>query len=184
MAAFDERIQALMDEVYHEWNKEENKSKGRLDVLVGFSEAHQIAVTFGNFNYQVGNGGIHQWIYNGYFHDDAEKFIEYLETGALTDKRCQVILDKVYALDRCANETGCDRRGYYRDSDNDDGEEGFIGNDIDCDAFDTWYYAHCDSEDWWKTVCGIIDKAATPEIAAARQSEDKAESAIILPPIE
>ncbi len=93
MAAFDDRIQALMDEVYHEWNKQENKDKGKRDILNGFSEAHQIAVIFGNFNYQVGNGGIEQWIYNGYFHDDAEKFIDYLEAGAASDARCQVILD-------------------------------------------------------------------------------------------
>ena len=183
MAAFEDRLQALMDEVYTEWQKEENRGKDKWDVLEGFSASHQIAVVFGNFHYQVGNGGIEQWIYNGYFHDDAEKFIEYLEVGAASDARCQVILDKVYALDRCANETGCDRSGYYRDPDAEDGMS-FIGDSINCDAFDTWYYAHCGEEDWWKTVCGIIDKAATPEIAAARQSEDKAESVIIPPPLQ
>ena len=112
MADFSEKIQALMDEVYDEWRKEENKGKGKWDVLDNFSEAHKVAVTFGNFNYQVGNGGIDQWIYNGYFHDDAEKFTEFLEIGKDTDERCRAILDRVYTLDQYAQETECDRHGY------------------------------------------------------------------------
>ena len=55
------KIQALMDEAYSEWQKDGNKSKGKWDILDGFPVAHQIAVTFGNFNYQVENGGIEQW---------------------------------------------------------------------------------------------------------------------------
>jgi hypothetical protein len=101
-----DRIQVLMDEVYNEWQKADNK--GKWEVLEGFSEAHKIAVAFGNFNYQVENGGIEQWIYNGYFHDDSEKFIEYLETGAQTDERCKAILDRVSQLEQYANETGSD----------------------------------------------------------------------------
>ena len=53
MADFREKIQNLMDEVYNEWQKEENKGKGKWDVLNGFSEAHQIAVVFGNFMFML-----------------------------------------------------------------------------------------------------------------------------------
>jgi hypothetical protein len=148
-----------MDEMYNEWQKEENNNKGKWDILGGFSEAHQIAVIFGNFNYQVENGGIEQWIYNGYFHDDVEKFIEYLETGAKSDERCQTILGRIYTLDQYAKETGCDRDGYFHDPDDEDGESSFIGDNIDCNGFDSWYYEHCGNDDWWETVCGIIDKA-------------------------
>ncbi|MGI6153850.1 MAG: DMP19 family protein [Christensenellaceae bacterium] len=158
MAAFGDRIQALMDEVYSEWQKEENKSKGKWDILNGFSEAHQIAVVFGNFNYQVENGGIEQWIYNGYFHEDAEKLAEYLETGAKLDERCQAILDSVYTLEQHARETDSDRDGNYFTPYDEDGERRFIGDMIDCDAFDSWYYEHCGKDDWWETVCGVIDK--------------------------
>ena len=168
MTESGERIQALMDEAYGEWNKEENKGKGKWDILDGFSAAHQIAVTFGNFNYQVENGGIEQWIYNGYFHDDAEKFTEYLEIGAQTDDRCKSILDKVYKLDQYARETNSDRYGSYYEE---DGESSFIGDIINCDAFDTWYYEHCGKDDWWETVCGIIDKVTAREIAPAGQHE-------------
>ncbi len=134
MAAFGDRIQSLMDEVYGEWQKEGNQNKGKWDILDGFSEAHQIAVVFGNFNYQVENGGISQWIYNGYFHDDAEKFTEFLEAGAVSDERCQNILGALRKLGRYAAETDCGRDGYYHDTD--DGERGFIGDIIDYDFED------------------------------------------------
>ena len=157
MAEFSDKIQVLMDEVYNEWREADNK--GKWEVLEGFSEAHKIAVAFGNFNYQVENGGIEQWIYNGYFHDDSEKFIEYLETGAQTDERCRTILDRVSQLDQYANETGSDRYGDFYDIDNEDGDSNFIGDAINCNAFDSWYYENCGKEDWWEAVCGIIDKA-------------------------
>ncbi len=64
MAAFEDRIQSLMDEVYTEWQKDENRGKDKWDILSGFSEAHQIAVVFGNFHYQVGNGGMQVLLQN------------------------------------------------------------------------------------------------------------------------
>jgi hypothetical protein len=158
-----------MDEFYTEWQKEENKDKGKWDVLDGFSSAHQIAVVFGNFNYQVGNGGIEQWIYNGYCHDDAEKLIEYLEVGAESDERCRAIRDRIYALNQYAQETECDRYGSLHDE---DGESGFIGDIIDCNAFDTWYYAKCGEDNWWQAVCEIIDKTAEAEPGIAEESAD------------
>ena len=173
MSDFGGKIQALMDETYSEWQKEENKGKGKWDILDNFSAAHQIAVTFGNFNYQVENGGLEQWIYNGYFHDDSENLIEYLEIGAEIDERCRTILDKVYKLDQYAQETDCDRYGSYHDPD--DGESGFIGEMINCDAFDKWYYESCGNDDWWGIVCGIIDKVQgqEPVPSAERTADDK-----------
>ena len=170
MAEFSDRIQVLMDEVYNEWQKDENKGKGKSAVLEGFSEAHKIAVAFGNFNYQVENGGIEQWIYNGYFHDDAEKLMGYLETGAQTDERCKTILDRISQLEQYANEMSCDRYGSFYDEDSDNS---FIGEIIDCNAFDSWYYENCGNEDWWEAVCGIIDKAEV-RIAPAVQQEQGA----------
>ena len=155
MAGFADRIQALMNDVYHELQKEENNAKSKWDVLEDFSEAHQIAVVFGNFNYQIENGGISQWIYNGYYHDDVEKLTGYLETVAKTDERCRTILDRIYQIERYAREVNCDRYGYIDDPE----DSGFIGDAIDCDAFDTWYYKHCGKEDWWEIVCGIIETA-------------------------
>jgi hypothetical protein len=170
-AALRDKVQALMDEVYSEWQKEENKNKGKWDILDGFSEAHQIAVVFGNFNYQVENGGIEQWIYNGYFYDDAEKLTEHLETGAELDERCRTILDEIYKLDQYAQETDCDRYGNYSDPGDEDGERSFIGDMINCDTFDTWYYENCGKDDWWEIVCGIIDKAEAHESEPVRRDE-------------
>lgn len=174
MEEFSNKVQSLMNEFYNEWQKEENKGKSKWDVLGEFSEAHQIAVAFGNFNYQVENGGIHQWIYNGYFYDDAEKLTEYLESGKGLDERCQKILDTVYKIEQNARDTDCDRDGHYTDPDDEDGEWQFIGDMINCDAFDIWYYEHCDGDDWWKTVCGVIEKVTGHELAPVLP-EDKNE---------
>ncbi|MDR0813899.1 MAG: antirestriction protein ArdA [Oscillospiraceae bacterium] len=168
MTAFGNRVQTLMDEVYAEWQKEENKSKSKWEILGGFSEAHQIAAVFGNFNYQVENGGLEQWIYNSYFHDDAEKLIEYLETGAAFDDRFRTIRNKLNELDQYAQETDCDKFGYFLDP-GDENDTWFLGDMIDCDAFDTWYYKHCGGADWWQAVCGVIDKAENRELAAANR---------------
>jgi hypothetical protein len=154
-----------MDEFYSEWQKEENKGKGKWEILDEFSETHKIAVVFGNFNYQVENGGIEQWIYNGYFRDDSEKLIEHLEAGAEFDGRFQTILDTVYKLDQYARETNCDRYGNFRDPDDED--YGFIGDMINGSAFNAWYYKHCGNDNWWEAVSGIIDKTERRELATA-----------------
>ena len=181
MVSIEEKIQALVDEFYTEWQKDDKKDKW--DVLEGFSEAHQIAVTFGNFNYQVENGGLSQWVYNGYFHDDAEKFIEYLEVGAELDERCRTILDRVYKIDQYAQEMDSDRYGNYHDP-GEDGESGFIGDLINCDAFDSWYYKNCDKDDWWEVVGGVIEKVTGLELAQAGQDDRSGEEAApINPPL-
>ncbi|MDR1070813.1 MAG: hypothetical protein LBL37_08550 [Gracilibacteraceae bacterium] len=183
MAAFEDKVQALVDEVYREWQKEENKNKSKWDILDEFSAAHQIAVVLGNFNYQVENGGLEQWIYNGYFRDDAEKLIEYLEAGAEFDERCRTILDKIYKLDQYARETDCDRYGNYSDPDDEDGDRNFIGDMINCGAFDTWYYEHCGKDDWWKVVSGIIDKTEGRESAPVRRDEQGGGNAALSHPL-
>ena len=170
MEDFINRIQSLMNEVYNEWQKEENNGKSKWDILNNFSEAHQMAVVFGNFNQQVENGGIHQWIYNGYFHDDSEKLTAYLESGAGLDERCQKILDTIYKLDQCAQDTDCGRDGHYTEPDDEDSEWQFIGDMIDCNGFDTWYYAQCDGDDWWKTVCGVIENVTGHNFSPVQQA--------------
>lgn len=164
------KIQALMKEVYDEWNKEGNKSKGKWEVLDEFSPAHQVAVVLGNFNYQVENGGLSQWVYNSYFRDDSEKLAEYLEIGAGLDERCKEILDKVYRLEKYARETDCDRYGSYLDPDN-DGEFSYISDMVNCDAFDDWYYENCGKDDWWETVAGIIEKIDGRDLSLTSQGE-------------
>jgi len=170
MDTYGDKIQALMNEFYEAWQKDENRGKGKWDVLGNFSEAHQMAVVFGNFNYQVENGGIHQWIYNGYFNDDSEKLTDYLERGAGSDERCEKILHTIYNLDQCAQDTDSDKDGYYVDPDDEDGESQFIGDMIDCDGFDTWYYAQCDGDDWWKTVCGVIENVTGYDFSPVQQA--------------
>jgi hypothetical protein len=168
---FGDKIQALVDEFYSEWQQGKNQSKGKWEILDGFSEAHKVAVIFGNFNNQVENGGINQWIYNGYFHEDAERLIEHLEVGAAFDERFQTILDSIYKLDQYARDTDCDRYGNLCDPDDEDGDISFLGDMINSDAFDTWYYKYCGENDWWESVCGIIDELEGRESVAADREQ-------------
>lgn len=75
--------QEMMNEVYDFWQLEENGGKRKNEILECFSSAHQIAVHFGNFNKQVENGGISQWISNGYMEDDLEELLEFATQGKL-----------------------------------------------------------------------------------------------------
>jgi hypothetical protein len=171
MDIYYNKIQALMDDVYTEWQKPESGNKGKWDILEGFSPAHKVAVAFGNFNYQVENGGLSQWIYNGYFQDDAEKFTEFLEKGVGLDNRCKEILDMVYKIDQYARETECDRFGNFHEPHDEDGESQFIGDMVNCEKFDSWYYENCGKEDWWKIVSDIIDKVEGRNISPVNQDE-------------
>lgn len=47
--------------------------------LEALSEAERIAVVFGNLNYQIGNGGINQWISNGYYADTYDYLQQYIQ---------------------------------------------------------------------------------------------------------
>ena len=76
--------QQLMNEVYGFWQLDENKRSqetrnfgGKNEILSLFSTAHAVAVRFGNFNYQLHNGGISLWISNGYMEDDMEELLEF-----------------------------------------------------------------------------------------------------------
>lgn len=60
----ENKWQELMDAAYDKW---ENKSRVTYPEFVSnLSFKEKCAVLTGNFNYQVHNGGIHQWIFNGY----------------------------------------------------------------------------------------------------------------------
>ena len=67
-------IQHLMNQVYTSWQylglKTTSANYGKHQVINLFTDLHRTAVVLGNFNYQVGNGGIRQWIDNGYCLDD------------------------------------------------------------------------------------------------------------------
>lgn len=62
-----------MDRSYEKW--EDNLSRG--DFLSLLTPYEKLAVQFGNFNYQVQNGGFSQWVVNNYDDeiDDLENFI-------------------------------------------------------------------------------------------------------------
>lgn len=154
---YSEKIQELMDDVYNKWNAGERKSQQK--ILSEFSETHRIAVVFGNFNYQVENGGIEQYIYNGYFMDNKDTFADFLNCGKEIDERFAKIYDIICQLDRECSNGDYSREGYYVDHCGDCGseEEYSLGDCIDSEAFDSWYYENCGGDDWWEAVYRIIE---------------------------
>jgi len=77
------KTQQLMNEVYGFWQLDENRRSeetrnfgDKNEILSLFSEAHEAAVRFGNFNYQVHNGGIAQWISNQYMKEDIDGLLD------------------------------------------------------------------------------------------------------------
>ena len=64
MITKDSVWQQLMDENYKWWNA--SKKRSYEDMLVHAGLRGEAAILIGNFNYQVCNGGVDQWICNGY----------------------------------------------------------------------------------------------------------------------
>ena len=55
-----------MDEAYALWQKPKNGSWSTEEFFDHLSYIQRVAVSLGNLNYQVENGGFAQWISNGY----------------------------------------------------------------------------------------------------------------------
>lgn len=66
--------QFIMDRAYEKWDKELSREEF-LNLLTPYEK---ISVQLGNFNYQIGNGGMSQWDLNCYSSDidDIESFVE------------------------------------------------------------------------------------------------------------
>lgn len=69
--------QYIMDSAYDKWDHDNMK---REDFLEQLTDYEKTAVIFGNFNYQVENGGLSQWYFNNYS-DDLNSLIEFLKNS-------------------------------------------------------------------------------------------------------
>ncbi len=69
--------QYIMDSAYDKWNHD---NMNREDFLEQLTDYEKIAVIFGNFNYQVENGGLSQWYFNNYS-DDLNSLREFLKNS-------------------------------------------------------------------------------------------------------
>ena len=83
--ANDRDWQKLMDEVYEYWN-EDIKTRNRISSAEHFGSLHLAAVRLGNFNYQVGNGGTHQWVNNHYAVEDIKPLLEFFKKALVFEK--------------------------------------------------------------------------------------------------
>lgn len=70
----DNLWQFIMTNAYYNWGKNTSREK----FLSDLTPYEKLAVIFGNFNYQVQNGGFSQWVFNNYDSDidGSEEFIE------------------------------------------------------------------------------------------------------------
>ena len=141
--------QDLMDIVYYILNHQDYKGeKDRLLVAEKCGPKFKAAVQLGNFNYQVGNGGVHQWVNNSYAVEDLtdinkiiSKYAEKLKLEEITFpedndfedlKTCKNILDLLSELFKHADPTRsswlkdcqyCDGSGENQDNDDEEEEE-------------------------------------------------------------
>ena len=78
----DDLWQFIMDHAYDKW-KDNNMS--REEFLNQLTDYEKIAVKFGNFNYQVENGGLFQWDDNGYS-DDLDSLYDFINDSSYSKK--------------------------------------------------------------------------------------------------
>lgn len=71
--------QLLMENAYS------HKYENMQDLFNKCTEIEKIAVTLGNLNYQVENGGFQQWIDNGYASIHGKKIVTYLKNIAKSE---------------------------------------------------------------------------------------------------
>lgn len=70
--------QGLMDQAYAKWQADGKKWSYR-QFLANLDAVERKAVILGNFNYQVCNGGLQQWVDNGYATATARELLDILE---------------------------------------------------------------------------------------------------------
>jgi hypothetical protein len=83
--------QEYMDVVYDFWEKNPNLT--RLQACDKFDTVYKVAVQMGNFNYQVCNGGVPQWAFNGYMKEDINDLIEWFSKATKIVPESKKILD-------------------------------------------------------------------------------------------
>ncbi len=127
--------QSLMDSAY----ERQNGGVKKKDFVASLRGAEKAAVLLGNFNYQTENGGIAQWVSNGYV-CDSDKLL-----GVLIDVGTESALELAKRIRRFTSvwvksglaDLGC--MGDYWDFDNDD-EDRWETMQIVADEFDEFFY--------------------------------------------
>lgn len=89
-----ERWQAIMNQAYDKWQaKREWKYR---EFLLNLDALERKAVVLGNFNHQVLNGGLQQWVDNGYATGSGRDLLLILEEiGTELAKKVKAIVEEV-----------------------------------------------------------------------------------------
>ena len=151
-------VQQLMNSAFEKWDKKNISYDDFLDLI---SDLEREAVIFGNFNYQVENGGHSQWIGNGYASSTIDDLIEFLKKTINTEisnlvadnlerevvsfvvkKEMKGCFDSYYEQEKCCNcdGSGIVENGYhgYDDDDEDDRDDDDYEYCEDCDGTGTY----------------------------------------------
>lgn len=166
--------QALMDVCYDRWQKHdrevrEAREKGVIDdrtargrmwgvkeMLIGAcnTEAERAACVFGKLNQQIGNGGVIQWVDNGYAFGCIDYLQEYLEATGPTGKKIWEML-KPFLEDFMDEETGEIKQ--YEDADEEWSEA------YECsDGLSTRFYAL--EDEWHPEVYAYLAKLSGSDV--------------------
>lgn len=110
------RHQALMNQAYDRWRAEEKRDQFRPDefpkpdlsheaFVNGLEDPERLAVVFGNLNYQIGNGGVSQWIFNGYKDSTLAYLDQYFEKYKAKYKGIAAVAEMVDRLDEALQDS-------------------------------------------------------------------------------
>lgn len=129
--------QQLMDENYKWWQANDKRSYE--DMLVHAGLRGEAAILIGNFHYQTCNGGIGQWITNGYCLV-IKRLHDILTTigNPIADDLAGKLTKLMPFLNLGAKNQGC--MGDYWQTEFDEDHPAYEM----CDEFDDWYYSVMD----------------------------------------
>ena len=112
---YDSAIQFIMEQCYQKWDKDMSRD----EFVNSLTEYEKLAVCFGNFNYQVENGGLEQWIVNDYASDIGfmKNFLENSGIYQIYTFRLIELLEQVENVVFHINELDKNDESYDRDVD-------------------------------------------------------------------
>ena len=131
--------QSLMDRAYDKWQTTDGTPKGwnYRQFLLNLDAVERKAVILGNFHYQVCNGGLQQWVDNGYASSAGPDLLTLLdEIGTETAKKVSEIVKKVLVHVDLSVEKG-ETYDYWLEEWIDEEEPDYI---LEVQALDSPYY--------------------------------------------
>lgn len=134
--------QTLMNTAYAKWKEDDNTKS--YDYFLGLcSGPERQAVLLGNMNYQIGNGGITQWVFNGYAvcYPEILKILKRMDTPRALEWMGQLKPFVLRFVDSEKENRGCCGSYLLDGVEDEEDEEGYRSEyQILADKLDEFYY--------------------------------------------